>query len=57
MQSAADQPGISGQIRGLLEKVAGYPNVPRKKAKFQVSALEQYMNSAWSSLRNCFAVW
>lgn len=28
---------MSPRVAGLLEKIADYPNIPRKKAKFEVS--------------------
>ncbi|KAI5628865.1 cell growth-regulating nucleolar protein [Silurus asotus] len=35
VQSAMDKPGVSAKLRSVLQQVAAYDNVPRKKAKFQ----------------------
>lgn len=35
VQAALDKPGVSAMLRSVLQQVATYDNVPRKKAKFQ----------------------
>ncbi|TSK87454.1 Cell growth-regulating nucleolar protein [Bagarius yarrelli] len=35
VQAALDKPGVSAKLSSVLEQVATYDNVPRKKAKFQ----------------------
>ncbi|XP_027027704.1 cell growth-regulating nucleolar protein isoform X1 [Tachysurus fulvidraco] len=35
VQAVLDKPGVSARLRSVLQQVATYDNVPRKKAKFQ----------------------
>ncbi|KAJ7999670.1 hypothetical protein DPEC_G00196820 [Dallia pectoralis] len=35
IQEAMNKPGINAQLKGVLQQVSSYDNVPRKKAKFQ----------------------
>jgi len=38
VQDAINKPGVSAKLKGVLQQVGSYDNVPRKKAKFQVGA-------------------
>lgn len=35
VQDAINKPGVSAKLKGVLQQVGSYDNVPRKKAKFQ----------------------
>ncbi|KAK9529380.1 hypothetical protein VZT92_013478 [Zoarces viviparus] len=35
VQDAMNKPGVSARLKGVLQQVSSYDNVPRKKAKFQ----------------------
>ncbi|KAM6946637.1 cell growth-regulating nucleolar protein [Lycodopsis pacificus] len=35
VQDAMNKPGVSAKLKGVLQQVSSYDNVPRKKAKFQ----------------------
>ncbi|TNN35494.1 Cell growth-regulating nucleolar protein [Liparis tanakae] len=35
VQDAMNKPGVSAKLKGVLQQVSAYDNVPRKKAKFQ----------------------
>lgn len=37
VHEAMNKPGVSAKLRDVLQQVSTYDNVPRKKAKFQVS--------------------
>lgn len=37
INEAMSKPGVSAKLKDVLTQVSGYENVPRKKAKFQVS--------------------
>lgn len=37
VHEAMNKPGVSAKLKDVLSQVSTYDNVPRKKAKFQVS--------------------
>ncbi|XP_017316434.1 cell growth-regulating nucleolar protein isoform X1 [Ictalurus punctatus] len=51
VQAALDKPGVSARLRTVLQQVATYDNVPRKKAKFQ-NWIQNSLRIYDSSLQN-----
>ena len=46
----ADGTKVNPRIARLLERIAQYPNIPRKRAKFEVSTDSTITNRLWVSL-------
>ena len=44
MKQSVSGAKVNPKVAGLLERIADYPNIPRKKAKFEVCVNNLYSN-------------